>query len=156
MPTLQDKLKEVLDYDPMTGILTNKVYRNRMARAGDAAGTTDYKGYIRVGFNKQKWLAHRLAFLWMTGTVPEQVDHKNRVKDDNRWDNIRPADGFLNAKNKGKLRNNTSGHTGVHFCNVKHKFIAQLRRRNVQYHLGQFNTMNEAIAARAAGELKYG
>lgn len=81
----------VLAYDPDTGIIRWKVDRGKV-RAGAIAGTLTRAGYRTITINKLHFFyLHRLAFLFMTGEhVPSnvQVHHRNRVRDDNRWENL--------------------------------------------------------------------
>ena len=58
-------------------------------------------GYRSVSLNYYKFHAHRLAFLYMEGWIPQEVDHINRDRSDNRWVNLRAAGRFLNGINRG-------------------------------------------------------
>ena len=74
----QTQLKALLDYDQNTGIFTNRVSRRGHAKAGQQAGSKMPAGYITIQVARHKEYAHRLAFLWMTGSLPsEDVDHIN-------------------------------------------------------------------------------
>jgi len=83
----QTILKELFSYNPDTGIFIRKVSISNQV-AGTVAGSKDYD-YIRIVVNKKRYLAHRLAFLYMLGKMPVEVDHINRNKHDNRWCNLR-------------------------------------------------------------------
>ena len=78
-------------------------------KKGDEAGRIDSKGYRVIGINGKQYKAHRLAFLYMTGKMPpEEVDHINGVRDDNRWFNLRTATSTQNKLNpQGPIRSNT-------------------------------------------------
>jgi hypothetical protein len=108
-----DRLIEVLAYEPTTGVFTWKrrpvggLFADLRAceawngrYAGKVAGGVSGLGHVSISIDgKQHW-AHRLAFLWMTGGWPRgEVDHKNCVKTDNRWDNLRDVDGKVNRQN---------------------------------------------------------
>lgn len=98
----QRRLKELLTYYPDTGIFTWNLSRgNQFSPVGGEAGFTTEKGYIRIELEGKSYLLHRLAFLYMEGAFPiDQVDHINRIRNDNRWENLRPADVYLNAGNQ--------------------------------------------------------
>ena len=88
----QDKLKELITYNPDTGIFIRK--------NGARAGTINNRNYERVSVSGINYLAHRLAFLYMTGEMPdEMVDHINGKTLDNRWCNLRKANKYQNAQN---------------------------------------------------------
>ena len=80
----QERLKELLHYDPETGYFTWKISPNNAVKVGSVAGTS-MNNYIRIIIDHKAYLAHRLAFLYMEGYFPEhEVDHINRIRDDNR------------------------------------------------------------------------
>jgi hypothetical protein len=148
-PLTQARLKELLHYDPETGHFTWRVSRSRTP-AGSRAGTPGSNGYTNIGIDGVLRLAHRLAFLYMTGALPPEVDHINRDKSDNRWANLRPASRRENEGNKGLLSNNTSGHRGVSWYKRTRKWSAKGKRDGRQIHLGYFDTLEEAAAAAQA------
>lgn len=90
----QERLKELVNYDPETGIFTWKMKRKK-SRIGDVAGGLDNHGYIRLGLDWKMYPAHRLAFLYMTGTMPTKfVRYLNGDKTDVRWANLKLSDGY--------------------------------------------------------------
>jgi hypothetical protein len=147
-------LRELLHYNPATGIFTRRVTRSSNARAGDIAGTLDSYGYRQIKIDRRLYLAHRLAVLYFTDVWPDcALDHVNRVKDDNRWKNLRlAANETLSSANKPLLTNNTSGFKGVIRSRGRHgkvgrKFKAQIRLKGRHTHLGCFNTASDAAYA---------
>ena len=119
----QNRLKELLHYDPETGIFTWRVSR-RGAKSGSVAGVHD-NGYIRIKIDYELYLAHRLTFLYMEGYFPEyHVDHKNRIRDDNRWSNLRHVSRQCNQRNASIAKDNTSGITGVCWHKNNKKWIS--------------------------------
>lgn len=95
----QDKLKRLLTYDPDEGVFTWNFNANAKARKGDVAGTK-VKHYRYITLNGIKFAVHRLAFLYMEGKYPEEVDHDNRIKWDNRWVNLKRSNRKLNNLNR--------------------------------------------------------
>ena len=110
----QAEVKDRLHYEPETGIFTwLKVGRNR-SEHGKEAGYLDLGGYRIIRILGTNYWAHRLAFLYILGSIPEEVDHINRTKDDNRWSNLRPATRSSNTCNVVVRRDSSSGIKGLH------------------------------------------
>ena len=108
------RIRKLLDYNPDTGVLTWKRSPNPSIKAGSVAGATHINGYVYIGVDRKSYRAHRMAFVCMTGKWPKcQVDHRDRHKDNNRWDNLRESNNTQNQGNAGIRKNNTSGHPGV-------------------------------------------
>jgi hypothetical protein len=109
----QDRLKEVLDYDPATGVFTWIKPRNGVT-VGDEAGGLSKDGYRHLCLDKKQWKSHRLAWLYVHGEWPKgEIDHINRVRDDNRMENLRVVTPQQNKMNHGGHKRNRSGITGV-------------------------------------------
>lgn len=93
-------IAEALHYCPETGIFTSKVSRGA-TRVGNVAGTISDEGYRVLTVYGVRYKAGRVAVLLMTGEWPKgEVDHINRVKDDNRWANLRDVDASTNCLNR--------------------------------------------------------
>ena len=126
-------------------------------KVGDVAGWRNPTGYIRMKVGGKLYLAHRLAFLYMTGKWPEdQVDHINHIRDDNRWCNLREVSHQENHKNQSKPKSNTSGVTGVCWCKRYKKWKAQIKVEGKVKNLGSFTSKEDATKARKEAEIKYG
>ena len=131
----QARLKELLTYDPETGYFTRNV-NVKGANAGERAGTITAKGYIAIGIDRKHYLAHRLAFLYMTGQWPKElVDHKDTIKINNKWENLREATNSQNKRNVGARKTNKSGLKGIMKTNAG--FAVTLR-------LGVYPSLEEA------------
>lgn len=152
----QERLKELLHYDPDTGFFTRLVSRGR-AKAGDVAGSETDQGYIRIKIDLEDHQSHRLAFLYMTGRFPEhEVDHISGRRSDNRWVNLRTATSLENGRNQKRPITNRSGVLGVHWHRRSGKWSAQIQVNSSGKHLGLFEEFNDAVAARKAAEQQYG
>ena len=147
----QKRLKEVLDYNPDTG-----TWLWRDAANGIVAGYLHNDGYVRITVDNCLYLMHRLAFLYMSGEMPTEVDHKNHIRNDNRWENLHPSSRPDNAKNQSMPINNTSGSMGVYWNEKRNKWQAQIGVSDKNIYLGRFNTIEEATIARKCAEVKYG
>ena len=149
----QARLKELLAYNPDTGVFTWLVKSNRKIRIGDIAGHLDGKGYRRIKVEQKRYQAHRLAWLYMTGAWPvAQIDHRNGNKDDNRWDKLREATNAENQQNRVINRNNTSGLMGVCWNRKMGKWQAQIRGAGHRRFLGLFTDPEAAHAAYLAAK----
>ena len=132
----QARLKELLDYDPSTGLFTWKVGRSGV-RKGSSAGSLNNHGYMRISIDGKRYQSHIVAFLYMTGSFPhEEVDHMNNIRDDNRWENLREASKYQNAKNTKIRKDNTSGFKGVYWHKRHKKWTVQINKnKKTYYHL---------------------
>lgn len=150
----QERLKELLSYDPETGVFLRLVSM-RGKRAGSIAGTRWSNGYIIIKIDGALYYAHRLAFLYMTGRIPEQVDHKNRDRADNCWNNLRECSQTQNNGNSSLSRRNTSGFRGVRWNAARKKWMAAITRGNKQKHLGCYDHYEDACLAYASAAKEY-
>ena len=149
-------LRSVIHYDPATGIFTRKVSTSPRVKAGDVAGSIDSNGYLRIMVQSRSYLAHRLAWLYVYGEWPKlTIDHINRNTSDNRIANLRDISHKQNGQNASIRIDNTSGHPGVFWCGREGKWQGRICHNYKTTHLGYFTTLEDAIAARKAGELKY-
>jgi len=150
----QSDLKYLLHYNKLTGLFTRNVSRNFKHRVGDVAGTIHRKGYINIRLSGITYQAHRLAFLWVLGSIPIQVDHKNQIRSDNRWTNLRNANSQLNSKNRSLAKNNTSGCVGVNYLKTNSCWAARIGNSGKRVFLGNFKKLEDAIFARKNAEIE--
>ncbi len=146
MKLTQDRLKELLYYDPETGLFTWLISPSIRVKAGDKAGCDYGRGYISIFIDKKKYSAHRLAFLYITGKFPvDMTDHKNGIKNDNRWDNLREANRSINSQNMRKpTKNNSCGFLGVY--KSYGSFAAQIVSGGKKIYLGTYASAELAHA----------
>lgn len=147
----QKELKEILSYDPETGLFTRKVTTSNSAIRGSIAGYNSLGSsgnrYCEILYNGTRYKAHNLAWLYMVGTFPKrEIDHINRVKYDNRWANLREATRSQNTANSTNSRNK-SGYKGVSLETKTGKFKAEICCSYKKYTLGRFNTAEDAARA---------
>ena len=150
----QDRLKSVLHYNPDTGIFTH-IRSGHGVYPGKVAGAI-MRGYIGIKIDGVAHRAHRLAFLYITGEMPEGVDHINQKKTDNRFINLRKATAQENNQNRTTPINNTSGAIGVRFDPRMGKWRAQFYRNGKCCHLGFFARLEDAVIARKQAEADAG
>ena len=157
LPPLE-RLQEVLDYNPETGLFTWKMRRSHNAKAGDTAGVVANTGYIFLSIDNRKYLAHRVAWLFATGSDPGgfDIDHRDRDRANNRFHNLRLATPAENLSNSKTRVDSSTGLKGVHFYKRVGKWTAGIRIDGVKKHLGYFEDPVEAHRAyqKAALELK--
>jgi hypothetical protein len=158
MALTRERLCELLDYDPATGVLTWKVTRKGGASRGEQAGWIETNGYRRLTVERRRYPAHHLIWMMVYGVwPPQEIDHKNRVRHDNRLSNLRLATRAQNLINTGKWSTNTSGFKGAYRPSATQKWRALISIDGKQRCLGYFATAEEAAAAySAAAEKHYG
>ena len=142
----QDRLKELFEYCPITGTFTRKKGVKK-ACAGVVAGTRALNGYITISVDCRRYYAHRLAWLYMTGEMPVQVDHADRDRSNNAWSNLRKADNSRNGANKVVSNESKSGFKGVSFHKQNRKWRARVKVDGKEKHLGLFDDERSAAIA---------
>jgi hypothetical protein len=142
-----ERLKELLSYDPETGIFTWKVTRG-WVKAGDEAGSVFNNDYVRIGIDEKFYKRSRLAWFYVHGVWPKElIDHKNGVKSDDRLSNLREATKAENNRNAQRFKKNATGLRGVHWRKNIGRWEARIRNGNGNIYLGYFQTKEEAHKA---------
>jgi hypothetical protein len=142
-----EELLRAFHYDPITGVFTNILRRANCVHPGTQAGHVNAKGYRIIKYRQRAYKAHRLAIFYMTGEwPPEQVDHINGNRDDNRYSNLRCADRALNTQNlKGAVSGSASGLIGAHRGGwKKRRWVATINVEGKRHYLGIYQTAEEA------------
>lgn len=151
-----ERVRELLTYEPDTGILRWRVTLGSRAAAGQEAGGVDKStGYHRVVIDKRLLLSHHVAWAWTTGEWPTQVDHVHGKEAGNGWKNLRVSTQSQNMANAGIFSHNTSGFKGVSWHKVTGKWQSQIRVKGKQMCLGFYATKEEAAEAYAAAATKH-
>ncbi|EGP2804598.1 HNH endonuclease [Salmonella enterica] len=148
-------LSKILEYEPSTGVFRwNK--SKGTALAGDVAGSVNHHGYREITIDGKKLQANRLAWLFVTGRFPNGViDHINRVRDDNRFSNLRDISVAENNLNKSIRLDNKSGTPGVNWDIKREKWRVTGQINRKQKHLGYIKNINDAIEVRRIFCRKY-
>jgi hypothetical protein len=158
-----ERVRELLDYDPASGVFAwkprlsssrgVKIFNSRFA--GKVAGSPDVHGYIQIMVDRQNYKAHRLAWLWVHGTLPadKEVDHSDRNRAHNAIANLRLANRQQQACNTGARK---SGHPkGCHWSTRDKKWSTWIYVDGRKVSLGAFARLEDARAARFQAEAQY-
>lgn len=162
-------LRDLLRYDPATGELFWKgrpvemfaspsVAQRWNARYANKPAFTslDDKGYFHGSILGETYVAHRVIWAIVYVEWPDQVDHENHIRSDNRLSNLLSKTHAENAKNQRMPARNKSGFCGVSWDKASGKWKAQIAVSNKKHFLGHFTEKADAVAARKAGELRFG
>jgi len=145
-------LKRIIDYDPNTGEfqwkerddVPPKVNTRHAGKVAGGAQKRNHTTYCGICISQKQYLAHRLAWLYMTGDWPSsEIDHRDCNGLNNRWNNLRLATPSQNGANK-RARN---GLKGVSFVKRISRFHAKIKFHGLTRHIGYFDTAEEAHAA---------
>lgn len=169
------KLRLLLDYTPETGELVWKTRTtdwfngepaklDEIARLWNAAyagkralANTCGNGYAHGTVLGYIAKAHRVIWALMTGAWPiDQIDHVNGIRSDNRWSNLRQVTNRINSQNSAMRKDNTSGFSGVRFDQRRNKWQARIVKDGRERHLGYFDDIASAAAARERAKLALG
>jgi len=139
---------DFFDYDPQTGVIRWKRKSGPRTVLGSVAGTIEAKGYRAISFRKKRYKAHRIAWLITHGKWPEgQIDHINRIRDDNRLCNLRDVSQEVNQWNTVARSNNKTGIKGVRWNARLSKYTADIRFGGRTVTLGVFTDAEHARMA---------
>ena len=151
-------LREMLDYNPITGVFIWKVSPAYNVKAGQKAGGVNIStGYVNIRLNGKCYTAGRLAWLYMTGYWPNfTIDHWNRDKADNSFANLRDVSAKAQSHNRSKPKGrNPLGVMGVTWSKSKGKWKATIRLEGKNKHLGYFEDRDEAQKSYLFNKQKY-
>lgn len=140
----QEIVKALFDY--VDGGMYWKHSRGSNAKAGTRAGRLLRTGYRSIHVSGRRYQEHRLVYLWHNGFIPKQVDHINRVKSDNRIENLRAADHSTNQMNTD-TGGSQSGLRGVRLGPKTGRWAARIYWNGKEIRIGTFATPEEASAA---------
>lgn len=154
---MRDELIRLLDYDPETGWFTNRFSRGRACK-GERAGSPTGHGYRKISIDYGRFYEHHLAWLYIYGEWPNEIDHKDGDGSNNAIDNLRVCDRTLNNFNRIP---DDKGLRGAYLDCRNLQWYSKIQVRGQVIWLGNFNTPEEAHAAyleaadRYAGEFAF-
>ena len=142
-----ERVREILNYDPLTGIFTWLIKPSTHVFPGDTAGCKRSDGYRLVRAEGHLYRAHRLAWLYVHGVWPPgEIDHINRDPSDNRLKNLREANRPQNMHNTVIKSSNKTGFIGVSRNVARRNFQVHVRREGKHIFLGHFDSAEDASA----------
>lgn len=128
-------------YDPETGEWTR-------VKTGEPIGAIDVSGYCYFYVRGIRVWAHRAAWLYVTGVWPsDEIDHRDRDRSNNRWDNLREATRQQNSANFPVMANNKIGLKGVSLCKATGRYRADITVSQKKFNLGRYDTPEAAHEA---------
>lgn len=151
-----DRLRELLHYDPETGLFTCQVRTGSRSKVGEVTGCSDGNGYLQIRILGRSYRAHRLAWIYVHGCWPARdIDHINGVRDDNRIANLRDVTRSINMQNirTATAGNKSSGLLGVSVAKLRWKAMIRVNGRNE--HIGVFDTPELAHEAYLSAKRKH-
>jgi len=155
----QERLHEVLHYNPANGVFTwiKNTGKGSHAKPGEKAGSID-DGYLKISIDGKKYRGHRLAWLYMTGSWPKNaIDHINGDGANNCWENLRDVAASVNSQNIKKAKtDNRTGLLGAHAVGAQPGFFTSKIQANGKVHyLGFFDAEQKAHEAYIAAKRKF-
>ena len=149
-------VKRLFFYDAESGMLFWRAGNGRNVKPWQQVKSTNGRGYICAKVGGKSYLAHRLAWLYVHSEFSAgDIDHKNRVRNDNRLCNLRDVSRADNCQNISAPSHNKSGHIGVSWIKSHNAWTVYIKVRKKNKWLGYFKDLDKAIAARKDGEAKY-
>lgn len=131
----KERLQEIMEYNSGTGkfryskaALYGRAGSRRQGQPEWFIGSINSSGYARIMIDGKLYLAHRLAWLYVHGYMPTEIDHINRVRIDNRMLNLRQATSSINKINSTLRSNNTSGYRGIYWNERYNCWTAEIKK----------------------------
>lgn len=147
------RLRELLHYDPETGVFTRLTRSAQKVKVGEVAGGLDCEGYLKLSVDGRRYQAHRLAWLYVHGIWPERgIDHRNGQRSDNRMENLRAATQGENLQNRSLQSIGVSGRLGVGWDAKRCKWVASIKKGGKSRFLGRYDSVDKASAAYLAAK----
>lgn len=145
----QERLKKLLRYSPVVGVFERRVGNGSRARPfrWKLAGTVHPDGYVYISLEGVLYKAHRLAWLYVFGEIPNgDLDHKDGDRSNNAISNLRLATQHQNMWNSQKLKSNSSGVKGVSFDKSSGKWVGRIKAQGKIVFNQYFDSLEQAQA----------
>jgi hypothetical protein len=140
----QERVRQLFTYDEKNGLLLRNLKRGK-GLPGKPSLCKDKDGYHVVGIDNKNYRTHRVIWLYVYGAFPEgYLDHINRVRTDNRIENLREVSYTQNRENVDASHNNRSGLKGVWLHKQTKKWCASIGHKGKNIHLGSFVSIDDA------------
>ena len=151
----QQELKNLMHYNLKTGNFYWLCNKGKKTKNGTPVGTVAPTGYSVIWIDNCLYLAHRLAHLYVEGYFPEyQIDHKDGIKTNNKWTNLRHVTKSCNMQNQKISSKNTSGFPGVTWDRERNKWMSKLKIFGKNIMVGRYESKLEAALARFTLEMQ--
>lgn len=164
-----ERARELFSYNKDTGVLTWRprprnyfatensfLAWNSRCAGREAGGVIKRRGWRQVVVEYEKYAVHRVIWLMETGEWPEQIDHIDGARGNNRWANLRDVSHQENMRNKRLFESNKSGLPGVWWDGRRSKWRAYVGVNGRNKTLGEYNSFGAAARARAEAAAKLG
>jgi hypothetical protein len=152
----QNTVRKLFHYDAESGMLFWRNGNGRNVKPWQEAKSCNGQGYYSVKVNGTNYRVHRLIWLYVYGNFPtKDIDHKNRIRTDNRLCNLRDVSRTDNCQNISLPNHNKSGHIGVSWFQLRKTWTVYVKVNKKNKWLGYYKNLDDAIAARKEGEKQY-
>lgn len=150
-------IKQVLQYEPHSGnlIWISSLHSKRVL-IGQHAGSLAKSGYRQITLFGTSYQAHRLIWFMETGEWPEQVDHINQDRSDNRWSNLRAVTKAENARNRSRNPHSKTGEVGIWYNQKTFKYVAEITYNGKKVFQKSYDNIDDAIRERKAKAISLG
>lgn len=150
-----EELLRILTYNKEEGLFRWKVNRGSVKAGTIAGGVHKRTGYYRLTVKGKAVMAHRLAWFYVHAVWPDEIDHKDRKRANNVFENIQEATHQQNVFNRSKRSDNTSGRKGVSFRKSRNKYVATIKVNGKTIHLGVYVSLDDASNAYDEAAIKH-
>jgi hypothetical protein len=135
----QEMVKALFNYDPLTGIFTWAKKRSGYQIGQETGSRCIRTGYVKLQVYGKRYLAHRIAWLYVHGKLPtHSIDHINRLKHDNRIENLRDVPHVVNSANTGARKKARYNLKGVKFIRRTQSYKVEFVFNGEKHFLGEF------------------
>jgi hypothetical protein len=140
-----ERLRELVKYDPETGIFTRRIATSNRIKVGDLVGSPMAIGYFEASIGGRRDTLHRFAWLYMTGEWPDgDIDHRDLDESNTRWGNLRCGSHAQNIANQKTRIDTVTGVKGVCLDRRTGRFAAYVTINQRKIHLGMFESKEDA------------